>query len=198
MIKQFEIVIASYREPLDWLKYLPKSDDRIYNITVSNSCGRDNFINADRVINIENFGREAGHYLRYIIDNYDDLPPIILFLQGDPWSHVTFNISSLLEYFYGNPIFDKPVKYIGSDNKASSGLGVDKYSPIGHVLRLGWGNEPIPTSVPFSIGAQFYVKREAVLGRPKEHYEKIYSAVFDPDISVAHVLEGYWGSVFSV
>lgn len=200
MSEQFEIVIASYKEPLDWISLIPKKGERPYKLTVSNSAGRNDFPDADKVINIENFGREAGHYLRFIIDNYDNLSPVTLFLQGDPWPHVTNNVSSLLNYLYGNPVFDKPICYVGSEHRshAALGLGVQKYSPIGHVLRLGWQDKPIPSSVPFSIGAQFYVKKEAILSRPKDHYERIYTAVHDPDISVAHVLEGYWGSLFDI
>lgn len=200
MNKQFEVLVASYKEPLDWLSMLPKPDSRKYKITVSNSAGRNNFPDADRVINIDNYGREAGHYLRFIIDNYDNLLPVTLFLQGDPWAHVSAKISSLLNYLFGNPLFDKDICYVGSEHNPNNslGLGIQKYSPIGHVLRLGWQDEPIPPSTCFSIGAQFYVKKEAILKRPKDHYERIYSAVHDPDISVAHVIEGYWGSVFGV
>ena len=33
------------------------------------------------------WGREAETYLRYIIDHYDELPPHVIFSQGDPYIH---------------------------------------------------------------------------------------------------------------
>jgi hypothetical protein len=198
MDKQYEIVVASYKEPMDWLDYLPKSEDRPFKLTISNSAGFTDFSNVDKVINIENSGREAGHYLRFIIDNYDDLLPITVFIQGDPWAHHTFNMVNLLQYFYGSPPFKKDVQYLGCSETHTLGASpVSRYSPSGYVLSLGWRDLPIPSPIPFAVGAQFYVKKETILKRPKDHYERIYSAKDAPDLSLAHALEANWGSVFA-
>ncbi len=72
------LVISRYNESLDWLKQLN------INFTIYNK-GRDD-INFN-YINAPNQGREADTYIRYIIDNYDNLPEIIIFSQGYPFDH---------------------------------------------------------------------------------------------------------------
>jgi hypothetical protein len=195
MNKQYEIVVASYKEPMNWLRHLPKEDDRQYKLTVSNSNNRDSIPFADRTTLIENAGREAGHYLRFIIDNYDDLLPVTVFLQADPWPHSFSYVDDLLEILYGTPNFEHPMCYLGA-TYGGGGVPVQKYTLTDHILRLGWGSTPYPAGTPIQIGAQFYVKKDTILKRPKEHYEGIYSASFDPDISLGHALEGHWGRVF--
>jgi hypothetical protein len=195
MNKQYEIVVASYKEPMNWLRYLPQKDNRDYQITVSNSADRREVSFADRTVVIENAGREAGHYLKFIIDNYDNLLPVTVFLQADPWAHCFAHMDDLLEILFGEPNFEHPVCYLGA-GYAGGGLPVQKYSLSDHILRLGWGSTPYPSGTPISIGAQFYVKRETILKRPVEHYKGIYTAAFDPDISLGHALEGMWGKVF--
>ena len=196
--RQYEIVVASYKEPMNWLNFLPKTEDRPFKLTISNSADRTDFSNVDRVINIENAGREAGHYLRFIIDNYDDLLPVTVFIQGDPWAHHTFNMVNLLQYFYGSPEFKNNVQYLAYSGDHTLGAPpVSRYSAAGYALGLGWKDLPIPPPVFFAVGAQFYVKKETILKRPKDHYERIYSAKDAPDLSLAHTLEGNWGSVFA-
>ena len=197
MDKQYEIVIASHTESMNWLRHLPQKDNRKYQLTVSNSNGRTDVPAADRTVVIENAGREAGHYLRFIIDNYDNLLPVTVFLQADPWAHASSYSDELLDILFGDPVFNNPICYLGSTYSTNSGCPVQPYTPLDHVLRLGWGNEQYPSGSQFSIGAQFYVKKENILKRPIEHYKNIYSAAFDPRIvSLGHLLEGAWGHVF--
>jgi hypothetical protein len=196
MEKQYEIVIASHGESLKWLRHIPQKDDRKYKLTVSNSNGGIGVPTADRTVVIENAGREAGHYLKFIIDNYDNLLPVTVFLQADPWAHASCYSDSLLDILFGDPTFSHPMCYLGADY-STQGCPIQRYTPLDFVLRLGWGNEQYPTGSQFSIGAQFYATKETILKRPVEHYKNIYSAAFDPNIpSLGHLLEGAWGNVF--
>lgn len=123
-MKKYDILIATHSESLNWLKYLPSPDQREYRIVVSNSNGRSSFPGADVVTNRENTGREAGHYLDYIIRHYHDLPETTVFIQADPWAHLCmgglFNI--LLEIFYGKPEFRDPICYLGAQYEPGRGL----------------------------------------------------------------------------
>ena len=71
------LVVARYKEDLGWLNNIniPKT---VYN------KGPDHIPDS---IKLENRGREAETYLRYIIDNYDTMPQRVFFTQGNPFDH---------------------------------------------------------------------------------------------------------------
>ena len=77
-----EIVVARYKENLDWLKKIKKSKD--IKITVYNKGPSDISINA---IQLPNIGRESHTYLYHIINNYDNLADQTIFCQGDSIYH---------------------------------------------------------------------------------------------------------------
>jgi hypothetical protein len=77
-----EIVVARYKENLDWLKKIKKSKD--IKITVYNKGPDDISINA---IQLPNIGRESHTYLYHIINNYDNLADQTIFCQGDSIYH---------------------------------------------------------------------------------------------------------------
>ena len=77
-----EIVVARYKENLDWLKKIKKSKD--IKITVYNKGPDDISINA---IKLPNIGRESHTYLYHIINNYDNLADQTIFCQGDSIFH---------------------------------------------------------------------------------------------------------------
>jgi hypothetical protein len=72
------IVVSRYKENLDWLPQL--TDDYIvYN-------------KGEEVLNIKqkivpNFGANQYDIFSYIYENYDNLPDLIAFMQGDPYDH---------------------------------------------------------------------------------------------------------------
>ena len=74
------IVVARYNENLEWL--IPYND-----CAVVYNKGENSIPQFKNVINLPNIGREGNTYLRYIIDNYDNFPSQITFIQGDPFGH---------------------------------------------------------------------------------------------------------------
>ena len=202
MDKYYDIILATHSEDLRWVSYLPK--ERPYRLVVSNSNGILKPEQADELILRENFGREAGHYLNYLILNYDKLPDVMVFMQGDPWPHSAMygNPCIMLEIIFGNPRFRSPICYLGKDYRSEDFRPIQTSEHF-KVLTRALGDEPIGKNLPLSIGAQFYVRREIVLARPKSFYEglleigrdqSLYHA--DPLYTLAHTLEGCWGCVF--
>ena len=88
-----EIVIARYKENLDWLKKIKKSKD--IKITVYNKGLPDIDI---PFIQLPNSGRESGTYLYHIINNYDKLADQTIFCQGDPIFHAPDLIELINKY----------------------------------------------------------------------------------------------------
>lgn len=81
------IVIARYRESIDWINKIPKN----YKIFIYNKNNEPltilNCENNITIINLPNIGREGDTYLHHIITHYDNLPDRIIFTQGDPFPH---------------------------------------------------------------------------------------------------------------
>ena len=80
-ISNIMMVIARYNEDLSWLKIDPFIN---YKSIVYNKGINDNFekYNVNKVINLKNVGRCDHTYLYHIINNYDNLDDITIFLPG--------------------------------------------------------------------------------------------------------------------
>lgn len=203
MNKKYEIVIARHEESVDWLNFLPPKNERKYRLTISNSGKSIDVTTADRIVTRENYGREAGHYMEFIINNYDNLLDVVVFLQGGPWPHAA--PSNLLEIFYGDPNFNHRMSFVGTNSPACIPK-VQRWSEAEHIIKSGWQNEKWPEErfgnggVPWIIGggAQFYIKKETIHKRPKDHYERILECAKDPESHFAHILEFHWPNVFDL
>jgi len=91
------IVVARYNENIEWLR--PYNDC----VIVFNK-GENNIPPFKNIKTLQNIGREGETYLRYIIDNYDNLPDKVTFLQGESFSHN----STIL---YGLDNYEKTLKF---------------------------------------------------------------------------------------
>ncbi len=90
------IVIARYNEDLSWIEHLPAGLEIIVVNKGSDSlCIPRNDIVVHPSINE---GREAETYVRYIVENYDNLPDRIIFTQADPFEHSPFFLQLVKEY----------------------------------------------------------------------------------------------------
>ena len=84
------LVIARYKEDLSWLSQVPvEFDICVYDKSESPSIVK---VPSDvqrrcQINKIPNVGRETQSYLKYIIDNYDNLPETLVMCQGDPFPH---------------------------------------------------------------------------------------------------------------
>ena len=71
----YQIVVARYNENIDWLR--PIQEQCIFY-----NKGKELLQEVDSQICLENVGRESHTYLRYIIDNYDGFPDVVVFTQA--------------------------------------------------------------------------------------------------------------------
>ena len=84
------IIISRYNENIDWIDQLIDLNKWICNIVIFNKGEDDLLITRPDIVNeykMENIGREGDTYLQYIINNYDNLPDHIWFLQANPFDH---------------------------------------------------------------------------------------------------------------
>lgn len=205
--KPVTFLFATHNERLSWVNILPKERD--YRVVVS--CSSDTrtekeFPSVDDFYLRENWGREAGHYLEYIIRCYESLSQTTVFLQAGCWDHLKTDalVSDLLKLFFANELcdFPAPMAYVGRPY-ACRKFPVKETSAIYPILKAAWGKDygggpkQIPPSIPFKVGAQIYVQKEVIHAMPKEFYETLYEEGKKCPRSFAHAVEPIWGCLFN-
>lgn len=188
MYDTVDVVIASYKEDLRWLPWLPSHWCRHVYCT---SPDRDDL--PEGTILLPNVGREATQYLEHLVRNYGNYADVTLFLQGCPFDHAP---KALIEIFL-NSRFPHPICYVGASAPSLAwSNGVPFFKEAKDVFAKAYGDEPIGEGIPFSVGAQFYVRREVIMARPLAFYERLLDAAMTLPGSPGHYLEPSWGSVF--
>lgn len=161
------IVIAKYKEDTEWIKDIP-DDYQVFLYTKN--------------IDLPNTGREASTYLHHIIQHYDDLTDDIVFCQGNPYDHCPDFLNLLTDSF----VFGIVAECDGN-GMPNHNLPVCMFSNVllGYVL----------DTYRFIAGAQFKLKKEEVLARPKEFYEHCL-IVADRYEQSPFLFERLWGEIF--
>ena len=195
MSQTVEVVIASFKEDLRWIKWIPESwNHRVYCTAADRKD-----LPEDSII-LPNVAREAGQYLEHIVRNYDWLADVTLFLQGMPFDHSPW---ALIEILLSAEIPTHPICYVGAQPPPAFGSGaIPFFDGTKAIMRkayaaIGRDGETGKT-IPFTVGAQFYVRREVVHALPLEFYKRLLEACSEPDTQpgFAHLIEGSWGCAF--
>ena len=136
-----------------------------------------------------NRGTEGAVYLRYIVDHYDSLPDIMIFLHGRPEDHQPHWLE-MVGCIHPN------ASYINI-NFQNACRTTSNWAPIEvwveqcwrDVLKIVWGlendtaalNRLVPTSGPilicFTLAQQFVISRSQVRKRPLEVWKKLLKII---------------------
>jgi hypothetical protein len=192
-----QLVVARYCENLNWLGNIPAEIATvIYDKSTEPWPGS---------LRLANAGREAHTYLHHISSRYEDLAEITVFCQGKPFDHAfDFHqtLRDLAKAPEGAPVF----RWLGHsvDTDSSDGQLFQTWSknPDGEDLALtafhrALFGEDGPGEYPFYLGAQFVVRRELVLRRPRSFYERARQLSLEFP-HAAHCFERCWDRVFNV
>ena len=216
-----EMVIANYEEDIEWVNEIPSN---IYNrMTIYNKGKPKNYASlikkGAKIHALPNVGREGHTYLYHIIQNYDKLADITIFLPG---STMTFYqkkaqldiILDALQMKKDSIIvgFTDP-KYIQSeldtfmiDNYEITSEENKKRNP-GSVLEPAqirpfgkWINARFPGEKLTCIGYRgvAVASREDIHKRPREFYERLIGELQTPNPEVGHYIERAWPLILSV
>jgi hypothetical protein len=208
------IVVSRYNENLEWLKEYPFN---LYPVIIHNKGINDDFFKPDKllkIINIENVGRESHTYLYHIIQNYDNLDDIIVFLPGSTnanyrinrCKHLIFhiehknkavflctkeNMNSLYDFQLDHWQSSSPENvFINPENK----LKESSIRPFGKWFNTMFGD--IKTNF-ISWNGLFSISKLDVLQHSKEYYERLISEVSDnSNPETNHYFERSWEAVF--
>ena len=201
LVPEYEFVISQYKENLDWLA------------PVANHCHI--YHKAGEVIphfeyrqweKLPNVGREGHTYLHHIINNYDYLADITVFLQG----------SLSTELWFGRA-FKNIGEYVSlaHKNRFSCSSLEEKYSNWGKIKEVEsehhkakdtfgkyWQDVfgyPHPKTIDVCYAGCFSVTRGLIQQHPIQFYKKLLSTVdFSSDPVEGHYLERLWNSIFTL
>jgi len=213
-----EIIVARYNEDLKWLDTDPFNQ---YSVIVYNKGNNSNYIKSSNIIkeeNIKNVGRESHTYLYHIINNYDNLSDVTVFLPGSVDLEHKYNRSvNMLNkvketnstVFSGNfnqhggieDIYDfKLEKYISTNennkkNNSDDNIKLSNRRPYGNwynsIFTNGEKNNCIAWNGIISIS------KNDILKKPKSYYEKIIKEVDDHhNPETGHFIERSWYAIF--
>ena len=205
------IVIARYNEKLEWLSEEPFSKHKVL---VYNKGVNEDFFPVENVVRLENVGRCDHTYLYHIVNHYDDLTDIIIFLPGsvnikmeksktmvqkiDETQKAVFlstptNKSDLYHFKLDEWMASSPEN--NSINNESK-LELARIRPFGEWFQSKFGDYDM-THV--SYGGILSVSKKDVLQHPKSFYEDLLeelSHTSNPE--VGHYVERSWQAIFSM
>lgn len=184
------VVVASahFNEDLSWVSRV-NYPVKVYSKTLTIS----NFIPFNKV-------QEVPAYLKFIIDNYIDLPDYTFFVHGHEYSpHQNDSIINLIN----NASLDKPMVNINR---------VDWYNKYDYTrlpdwdwLRSSWGELfegylEFPNKLWFPAGAQFAVHRNLILNYPLKFFINAYDWCRDNKLEnyiSSRIFEYVWFYLFT-
>lgn len=203
-----EIVITRFNEDLSWTeeyKYLCP-------IVVYNR-GEE----MDKpTIPVENLGGNQRDICKYIVDNYDDLPSVVTFLQGNPFDHCKKEIFDKLIYretftsfdYYGN------IPNSGWERRTEEGGYIEvnnswyiqshnqfknqtcRYSSFDEFMNTYFHYEHLEW-IRFAPGSQYTVTQSSIYFYPKEMWERLYNELNSFSPTEGHILERAFWHIFN-
>ena len=215
-----QVIVARYDEALyKWLLLLGEHPTKITVYNKSNTHIKSVVVDyVDEIIDLPNVGRESHTYLQHIVDNYDTLADINVFLQGDPtvhgfktdmgkyfnipgtgrhsrFLHASLGVSKSLCDFTDDP--DGMFTKIGRFRKYIQNLDRAEYT-MAHWWKT-YISEELPDIKQFKVswGGCFSVTKDYILTYPKSYYEALLKTVgWSMDPEQGHFMERAWAYIY--
>lgn len=192
-----ELVVARHTESLNWLRRVPRTlAVTVYDKGPPPSQG----------IALPNHGREAHTYLHHLVERYDTLADLTVFVQGHPFDHVPDLHARLRELAAGHFAVDgfRWLGFLIDEDDATGSRLFQTWSknpsraplPLQQFFDHVWGRAA-PARVAFYGGAHFAVAADLVRRQPRAFYARARDlSIALPD--AAHCFERCWDRVFGV
>ena len=185
------ICIAHYNEDLIWTKYLNTP------FSIISKHGIEYDVAPNR-------GNEASSYLKYIIDNYEQLPDFVFFVHGHETSnHQTGKIQDIINTTIN--IITDSTRYLDINgcqlnlrNFPTSYTKFLEFIPIyNSIIKKKQLTE---NDIIYWASAQFCVNKDAILSNSKEVYENFYNYLMTTNENsfwTSRYFEYTWEHIFS-
>eukprot|EP00241_Pyramimonas_parkeae_P005233 CAMPEP_0114233206 /NCGR_PEP_ID=MMETSP0058-20121206/5032_1 /TAXON_ID=36894 /ORGANISM="Pyramimonas parkeae, CCMP726" /LENGTH=343 /DNA_ID=CAMNT_0001344763 /DNA_START=127 /DNA_END=1158 /DNA_ORIENTATION=+ len=201
--KDYMIVVSHYKEDPTWLQKLVPYPHVVYSHNKDPDIPK--FMNNLRdVVKVPNMGREASSYLKYILDHYEELPPVVAFIHAHRSSWHQIDMTETLRFLDQAPKWG----YMSLNDATKGGGGFKKGWKSGNItrqtqklacyteeakgpnkvhrkntyddIRKAWPRifakhlGNIPERIYNDCCAQFAVTREHITMLPKKFYQTCY------------------------
>jgi len=213
--ENIQVVVATYNEDMDWLKDEPFNGLDI----ICYNKGKNDLQHCEtptcKIVNLPNVGRCDHTYLHHIIENYNNLDPITVFIPAS-WKDAGKKAKTLglIEEARNNKQTNIPTEAVNnpedlwgfqmdewtsSNNKnkeknETSQLDLCPQRPFGVWYKHNFPDTPF-TKVQYH--GIFAVSREDILKNPVEHYKKFIKYLdghSNPE--AGHYIERAWYNIF--
>jgi hypothetical protein len=217
--KNLRVVIARYVEPIANLTWLQKFQHTIYSRSVWDDSHGLNILRREA-----NVGREGFVYLSHIIQNYDSMEPITVFLQGDNAirgsSEFQLAIINILEhhkefnnygfqyishschesYVFNFVYMEKLLTALEIGSlRGNMTLSAEKEFDweFKHLMTLLYGNAPEETPM-FSPGGSLAVSSELIRKKPLSYYMNLAMYIGKENCpAIGYFYERTWSYLFN-
>ncbi len=190
-IKKNFLVVSSYFNDIRWIEHYTS-----------------NYIVYDK--SKINVGYNLSDYFTYIIEHYDSLPPVVIFMKGNLFPrHVTLAYwESVMNNETFTPLEDPAILEVKKPNSAFTlGGGYEEinhnwftflyrkhpikfFNTLDSFLKYVYKNPPHFRYVRFAPGANYIVPKENILKLPKVLYENMRTFVSHHQLSAeSHIIE---------
>jgi hypothetical protein len=194
-------IIINYYNSLDFIDII-NCIEPDFKITVYNKSS--NIIgDLDNEILVENIGRESHTYLNHIINNYDNLSDITIFIQDDFCNHL-FNF----DYFNDKLNLNQTQDFYQFPCSWRIGYGIISRNIVNGYLDLftlpnnnsikefsETFNINLPVEYTTETCAHFLVSKDRILKHSKEKYKKILEWVLSDERN-GYTMEHTWKLLF--
>jgi UDP-galactopyranose mutase len=215
-LKKYDLVIARYNEPLDWLQKINISKINrifIYNKNSEPIRFTENLSFNKKIIikNIPNVGRESHTYLNHLITHYDDLSDRIIFTQAKFSDHLYGNrsISTKFNDFFADTRsffvaypYDEGIKklriffWIQNTRLNKDGYCFEDWAKAFVEPHL---DKIINSTIMIKYGACFTINREDCRSRPLHFYQQLINTINDHNNpEEGHFFERIWYYIFNL
>ena len=213
-IMKWDIVIARYREDISWIR---KPEFDCFNKFVYNKGPPDDFGDDTKVFNIPNVGRECHTFLYHIVENYDSIADLTVFVPGSCMDELKVTSTKMLlsrvhesgdtvlpGKWYSPDVVSvlrnfKIASWSGTNDKNRENLPQKKcraslVSPFGSWFKNHFGNVQINV---VCFNSMFAVSKSHVRQKPSSHYSLLLNCLNDhSNPEDGHFMERSWQAVF--
>ena len=196
-MNRIEIVVAKYKEDISWTR-------NFENVIIYDKSN-----NKD----LPNIGREAHTYIHHIIEHWNNLANITVFLQGNPHDHtshyengeqsmmlstfIDFLISSARANGFSQNYSYRPMDAIYEAKKGSNYEVPDSFTISIHSYFKRYTNTEIHRNIKFYVGAQFAVSKEIIQCIPLWKWKEMLDSLsYSYTPVTAHYMERIWYLMF--
>lgn len=191
---KMNIITSHYNEDLTWLNLISK-DHKVFIYSKSNK--NYNYMPLNK-------GNEASAYLKYIIDNYDNLGDKNLFIHGH---RMAYHQSCDMDFIINNLKWDLD-SYFSINRRDwyfDEGVNNTHHADNYNCMKSNWGNIfgnnlAFPESFHHYSCAQFQVDKELILSNSKQFYEHLFNWLMNtnmPNYWNARIFEHTWHYIFT-